>query len=136
MGIKKIQFMLPTICSQLSHVYFCVVKHLVSSTDLEVLYTALSHRTSFFLSFSNTCRILFSSYSLYIPWSVFVSFALTFKEFDYSTIHAKHELSFFIVKIYETPLLRSLSHSGFLPNLLPPSSWLLNLLFNLLLYEK
>lgn len=37
LGIKKIQLMLPTISSQLSHVYFCVVKHLVSSTDLEVL---------------------------------------------------------------------------------------------------
>lgn len=41
LGIKKIQLMLPTISSQLSHVYFCVEEHFVSSTDLEVLYIQL-----------------------------------------------------------------------------------------------
>jgi len=74
LGIKKIQLMLPTISSQLSHVYFCVEEHFVSSTDLEVLYIQLFRieRVFFvcFFYFSNTCRIVFSSYSLYIPWSV------------------------------------------------------------------
>jgi len=75
-------------------IFFLIKNHLVSA-DIEVLYTALSHTNEFFSQTHAQFSLYLYIYNIYIAFlGVFwlhTWFGLRFKEFDYSTIHAKLE---------------------------------------------